>query len=119
MPDPELFVSLRDYIDAQNKAIVDVTNARLDGIDRAIKVALDANATAISKAEQATEYRLANLNEFRQSLSDQTKDYATKAEFEALRSGHDVEIKGLSKQIYIITGALAAVQVLLQFLPRA
>ena len=114
MPDEQMTVDWRTYVDAQDKAAIEITNARLDGIDRAIKVALDANSVAISKAEQATEYRLANLNEFRQSLSDQTKDYATKTELESIRT----EIKGLSKQVYIITGALVALQALLQFIPR-
>lgn len=116
MPEADLSVSIRDYIDAQDKAVTDITNARLDGIDRAIKVALEANAVAILKAEQATEYRLAGLNEFRQSLNDQTKDYATKAELEALRSTHAAEIKGLQKVVYAITGAIAVIQVLLQFI---
>lgn len=112
MPDPD--VTWKEYVDAQDKSITDITNARLNGFDRAISVALDANATAISKAEQATEYRLAGMNEFRQSLNDQTAQFATKTEIESIRN----EIKGLSKQVYIITGALAAVQVLLQFLPK-
>lgn len=109
-------VDWRVYVDAQNKSASEITNARLDGIDRAIKVALDANSVAITKAESATEFRLQSLNEFRQSLNDQTKDYATKAEVESLRSTYDAKIDGLSRQVYIIVGALAALQVLFQFL---
>jgi hypothetical protein len=116
MPEAEFSVSLREYVDAQDKAVTDITNARLDGIDRAIKVALDANGVAISKSEQAIEYRLAGLNEFRQSLADQTGQLATKAELEALRATHEAEIKGLQKVVYAITGAIAVIQVLLQFI---
>lgn len=113
-----MVVGWKAYVDSQDKAVTDVTNARLDGIDRAIKVALDANSVAISKAEQATEFRLASLNEFRASLQDQTGQLATKAELAALREAHDAKIDGIQKIVYALTGGLAVIQVALQFLPK-
>ena len=121
-------VDWRAYVDAQDKAVTDITNARLDGIDRAIKVALDANEMAITKAELAADKRFASVNEFRQTLTDQTATFATKpsvdalhaafeARLEAQRQAHDAEIKSIWKVVWALSGALAAIQAFLQVIP--
>jgi hypothetical protein len=126
MAEQELTVSWRTYVDAQDKAVTDVTNARLDGIDRAIKVALDANSVAILKAEQATEYRLAGMNEFRKAVEDQSNKQATKtelqalhstfdAEIKALRDAHGAEIKGLQRLTNLGIGGLIVLEFFLRF----
>lgn len=103
---PEDAVSLREYMDA-----------RLDSLRREMDILLAAANLATSKSEQAIDYRLQHLNEFRDSLQDQTRGYATKNELNALRDAHAAEIKALQRIVYAITGAIAVIQVLLQFVP--
>lgn len=125
---PEVEVTWKEYTDTLIKAATETTNARLDGIDRAIKVALDANSVAILKAEEAADKRFASVNEFRQTLSDQTATFATKPSVDALhaafearlesqRLAHDAEIKSIWKVVWALSGALAAIQAFLQIMP--
>jgi len=112
--DSQHFVSLRTYFDT-----------RINALQKELEQALKANATAIQKAEQATEYRLANLNEFRASLADQTAQQATKQELEAirtttnvrieaLRESHAAKIEALQRIVYLGLGALTLLQFLIQ-----
>ena len=59
---------------------------------------------AISKAEVATEKRFESVNEFRQTLSDQTKTFISKVEFEALRDTTGSRIADLSSRLDKIEG---------------
>jgi hypothetical protein len=59
---------------------------------------------AISKAEVATEKRFESVNEFRQTLSDQTKTFISKVEFEALRDTANTRISGMSSRLDKIEG---------------
>jgi hypothetical protein len=59
---------------------------------------------AISKAEVATEKRFESVNEFRQTLSDQTKSFISKVEFEALRDTTGAQIAGMSSRLDKIEG---------------
>jgi hypothetical protein len=63
-------VSLRDYIES-----------RLEAIERATEVAITASQRAVEKAEIANNARFASVNEFRQALQDQTREYLPRAEF--------------------------------------
>ena len=99
-------ISLKQYMET-----------RIESLRREIDIALAAANLATSKSEQAIDYRLQHLNDFRNSLQDQTRGYATKAELEALREMHTAEIKGLQKIVYALTGGLVILQALLQFIP--
>jgi hypothetical protein len=88
---------------------------RFEGLEKTIDATLKANTIAIAKAEQATEHRLTSLNEFRQSLSDQTKTYVSRQELEAERAARDSEIKALQKTFYTVTAALAVIVMVLMF----
>jgi len=67
-------------------------------------IALAAPDKAITKAEVATEKRFESVNEFRQTLSDQTKTFVSKVEFEALRETSGTRITGLSSRLDKIEG---------------
>ncbi len=105
--DPHTVVSLRQYMDS-----------RLEAMDKAITLQFRSNEIAISKAESAVDYRLANLNEFRQSLADQTKNFVTRAEFDSLREAHESQMRALSRQVYLLVGAITAIQFLFQYLVK-
>lgn len=52
--------------------------ARIDAVRNEVLLIQRASEEAIGKAEAATEKRFASVNEFRQQLNDQTKNFATR-----------------------------------------
>lgn len=73
---------------------------------------------AVDKAEESMCKRLEGMNEIRSQLSDQAKTFLTQ---EAYNAGHrllEVKVETLQKFMYIITGALLVIQVLIGFLEK-
>lgn len=66
-------VSLREYVDI-----------RFDAQQRAVQAALDAADRAVAKSEAASDKRFESVNEFRKTLSDQTRDFIPRTEAEQL-----------------------------------
>jgi len=66
--------------------------------------ALAASDKAILKAEAAVERRFESVNEFRQTLSDQTKSFISRVEFESLRDTNGARIADLSSRLDKIEG---------------
>jgi hypothetical protein len=67
-------------------------------------LALAAADKAIAKGEVATEKRFESVNEFRQTLSDQTKTFISRVEFEALRDTNAARISDLFSRLDKIEG---------------
>jgi len=57
------------------EAFKEYAESRFEGIQREVKLALDAAQTAVTKAETATEKRFDAVNEFRGQLSDQAASF--------------------------------------------
>lgn len=87
-------VSLKEYFDKAIDALDKRLSQRMDGYTREFhehilavvrenQLALNASDKAINKSEAAAEKRFDNVNEFRQSLSDQTATFISRREFEA------------------------------------
>ena len=70
-------------------------------------IALAASDKAILKAEVAVEKRFESVNEFRQTLSDQTKSFISRVEFDALRNTNATRIVDLSSRLDKIEGKAA------------
>jgi len=70
-------------------------------------IALAASDKAILKAEVAVEKRFESVNEFRQTLSDQTKSFISRVEFDALRNTNATRIIDLSSRLDRIEGKAA------------
>jgi hypothetical protein len=66
--------------------------------------ALAASDKAILKAEIAVEKRFESVNEFRQTLLDQTNTFITKVEFESLRETSGTRLLDLSSRLDKIEG---------------
>lgn len=66
--------------DAQGQALA----AALLAAEKAVQTALIAAEKAVAKAETATEKRFESVNEFRQTLADQTAGFPSRVELEAL-----------------------------------
>lgn len=121
-------ISLKEYIDTRFHAFEENMAVHLESLEKAVAAALNSQATALIKAEQATEYRLAGMNEFRKAIEDQSNKQATKIELDAMRNAleakiegirlaHETEAKSMWKVIYGLATAVAVVQAILQFTP--
>jgi predicted transcriptional regulator len=64
-----------------------------------VGLALAAADKAVSKAETATEKRFESVNEFRQTLSDQTRSFISRVEFEAVRDNTAARITDLASRL--------------------
>lgn len=69
-------VCLREYIESRLKDQEKHMNARIDGIEKAIEL-----------AAQNLDARLESMNEFRDSLKDQTMTFISRTEFEKTMTG--------------------------------
>ena len=64
-----------------------------------VSAALTSAEKAVQKADTANEKRFENVNEFRQTLSDQTKDFPTKAVV-------DGQLGAIREQVSALTGRI-------------
>jgi hypothetical protein len=64
-----------------------------------VGLALSAADKAVSKAEVATEKRFESVNEFRQTLSDQTRSFISRVEFEVVRDTNAARIAELASRL--------------------
>jgi hypothetical protein len=69
-----------------------------------VALALAASDKAVTKAEIATEKRFESVNEFRQTLSDQTKTFLARTEFMA-------ELKAIEERQSSLAEAVKAIQI--------
>lgn len=56
-------------------AFKEYVESKFEGVQREVKLALDAAQTAVTKAETATEKRFDAVNEFRGQLADQASSF--------------------------------------------
>lgn len=83
--------------------------------EKAVDTALD----VAKQADIALEHKLEGMNKFRETLVDQAKTFMT---IESYNSNHrllEVKVESLQKFMYIITGALLVIQVLVGFIEKA
>lgn len=81
--------------DAQTQAL----NAALAAAKEAVATAMIAAEKAVAKAEAASEKRFESQNEFRGQLSDQTKTFVSRAEFDAVRDASQAKLNDLASRI--------------------
>ncbi|MCX5065108.1 hypothetical protein OOJ91_04355 [Micromonospora lupini] len=92
--------ALERLIDAK---LVNLTT-KIDAQAAQVGMALVSADKAVTKAEAATEKRFESVNEFRQTLSDQTKTFIARVEFEVVRDGHARQIADLASRLDKIEG---------------
>lgn len=76
----------------------------IDAHAERVVLALAAADKAVLKAEAATEKRFESVNEFRQTLSDQTRSFISKVEFDAVRHTNAERIADLASRLDKIEG---------------
>lgn len=64
-----------------------------------VVLALAAADKAVLKAEVATEKRFESVNEFRQTLSDQTRSFISRVEFDAVRDANGARVADLASRL--------------------
>ena len=74
-------ISLQELLDSKIAAQKDLFDAILKERDERLLQKFESLATAINKAEVATEKRFEGVNEFRNTLSDQQKTFITASEY--------------------------------------
>jgi hypothetical protein len=97
-------VALRGYLDAKLKDLSDLAyerdrryEQRFTDSAKAVDAALAAAKEAVIKAETATEKRFESVNEFRQTLSDQTRHFITREVFDTKLDLVLTNIQGLKE----------------------
>ena len=79
----QMFTSHKEYYDSKFVAEKDFNQAILRERDAKLSDKFESLATAINKAEVATEKRFESVNEFRAQLSDQQKTFLTANEYKS------------------------------------
>jgi hemerythrin len=72
------------HMQTQHNNLVALLNERALAQEVAMTAALASAKEAVAKAEVASDKRFASVNEFRQTLSDQTSTFATRVEHDTL-----------------------------------
>lgn len=98
-------ISMKEYTLTLVAGLKDYTEARIQGIEKAINVA-NISMTA----------RLEGMNEFREQLKDQASKFVTREEVDKSIQGLGKDIKALEKIVYIGVGASLAIQFVFKFL---
>ena len=92
------YVTLRDYMES-----------RLESIERATEVAVAAANRAMEKAEIANNARFAQVNEFRQALADQTREYLPRNEWGVQHTALIDRISAMERAMVHATGRTAGI----------
>lgn len=113
----ELLISEKSKTDLQavEKSTI-ASQERIQALEKLVDVKTAADRIAITKASDAVDERLRGMNEFRQTLSDQTNTFITRNEAHLTDRAMSEKIEALQKIVYVGLGALAVLQFLLQFL---
>jgi hypothetical protein len=88
-----------DSVATLMEARFDTYRALITSQAEKVALALAASDKAVTKAETATEKRFESVNEFRAQLSDQTKGFVARLEFDAQRAGLGEKVDGLVDQV--------------------
>jgi hypothetical protein len=74
--------SVSQYDEADEVALREYVDVRLDAIDRSLQVGLETQKEAVEKASIASNERFQSVNEFRGQLGDQARTFLPRLEYE-------------------------------------
>jgi len=100
----EVQLQIDQRFDSSKQAV----DAALISADKAVQAALKSAETAVNKADVAAEKRFDSVNEFRQTLSDQTKSFVTSDRYDGLGSRVDDLRDRLTRVESVAQGASTA-----------
>jgi len=80
--------------DAQQEAVTTAMTAA----EKAVSAAMAAAEKAVTKAENASERRFESVNEFRQTLSDQSSSFLTRTEYQVQHKSLEEKIDSINRR---------------------
>ena len=91
-----------DYITEQTVTLKEYFESRLTALEDMVKRRFESQERAVSTALAANEKRLDGMNEFRNTLNDQSKTFVTKAEFIGLEALINAKLGAIEKAVQAI-----------------
>jgi len=91
--------ALKEYFIAEGRASKEAVSAALAAVKEQSTAAMVAAEKAINKAEMATEKRFDSVNEFRQTLSDQARDFLSRNEYAANHKALEEKVGALGERM--------------------
>lgn len=73
----------RRYVDLHDVTLKEYFDMRITDLEKSLDERFSSQEKAVKIAVESSNKRLEGMNEFRQTLSDQTRNYVTKSEYEA------------------------------------
>lgn len=102
-------ISIRDYVSDKFLNLEKSIDMRFESVTSMTNNALAAADKATTKAEVTANERFAGVNEFRAQLSDQARNFLTKAEFDAKWENVEKNRKDNTSLIIAVLGIIIAV----------
>lgn len=96
--------AVNQLIDTAIQRVKDQAGERAVAQDKAVDAALEAAKEAVVKAETANEKRFDAVNEFRQTLADQTSTFLPRPEYNALHTQLEQRVDTNTKQLDELRG---------------
>jgi len=103
-------IRLREYVDVRFEAQEKAVAAALAAQEKAVAAALAAAKEAVTKAENATERRFENSNEWRNTVETLQRTYMPRTEANQIASSMTEKIEALQKMLWIGLGVVLAFQ---------
>lgn len=102
--------ALREYVDVRFSAQEKAVSAALAAQEKAVAAALAAAKEAVTKAENATERRFENSNEWRNTVETLQRTYMPRTESVQNWQSITEKVEALQKMLWIGLGVLLAFQ---------
>jgi hypothetical protein len=113
-------IDIRDLFNAKYENLLSIINAndknynqRFENVIDMTKQALNSAEKAVVKAEDATNKRFEGVNEFRETLSDQARNFLTRSEFQAKWENVEKDKKDNTALVIAILGIIISVMSLI------
>jgi hypothetical protein len=109
-------IDIRDLFNAKYENLISIINAndknynqRFENVTDMTKQALTSAEKAVLKTENAINERFAGVNEFRETLSDQARNFLTRTEFQAKWENVEKNKKDNTSLVIAIVGIIISV----------
>jgi hypothetical protein len=111
-------VSTKCYFEKLMDALTKANDQRIEDLEEKIMTIFESQKTALNKSEQKMDLRLEGMNEFRQAMADQSKNFLHRDEFEAKHQILEIKIEAMQKMVNMALGALLLLEFVFKYLLR-
>jgi len=99
MPSPQRANASHGYVDKQDVSLRDHIESRLAALEKSLDERFKSQEQAIAHALAANEKRLDGMNEFREALRDQSRQFSVKSDLDNLSAVTCKDIERLEEDI--------------------